>query len=89
MLPERARIELTRTVSMVEVSSAIHQMGSFKAPCPDGFQACFYKRCWEVVGESVFNFVAVAFQTRSFDPSIAETFIVLIPKVDNPRSCKE
>ncbi|XP_057444905.1 uncharacterized protein LOC130737157 [Lotus japonicus] len=89
MLPPRACATLSATVGREEVTTAIYQMGSFKAPGPDGFQACFYKRYWEVVGDSVFEFVADAFRNGNFDPHIAETLIVLIPKVDNPRSCKE
>ncbi|KAF5450327.1 hypothetical protein F2P56_030688 [Juglans regia] len=36
-----------------EVEIALKQMGPYKSPGPDGYNACFYQGCWNTVGENV------------------------------------
>lgn len=40
-----------------EIKMALDNMGPFKAPDPDGFQATFFQRDWEIVGFSVYQMV--------------------------------
>ncbi|XP_074271727.1 uncharacterized protein LOC141595661 [Silene latifolia] len=40
---------LTRPYTEAEIEGVIHNMGALKAPGPDGFQALFYQKNWEVV----------------------------------------
>ena len=48
----------------------------------------FYKQYWEVVSYDVCCLVQTAFSSGSFDPALAKTLLVLIPKVDNPNHLK-
>jgi hypothetical protein len=64
-------------------------MKPYKAPGPDGFHCIFFKQYWHIVGEDIFQLVSKAFQTGSFDTSIADTLIALIPKLDSPKTYKE
>lgn len=75
---------LTREVSKQEVWEAVKYMKSFKSPGPDGFQPFFFKPYWHLVGDKVFHIVQQAFRDGSFEASITETLVVLIPKEDNP-----
>ena len=59
-------------------------MGAFKAPGPDGVMPLFYQQFWGEVGTSVISFVQQAFKDGQFDPTINETLITLIPKVESP-----
>lgn len=59
-------------------------MKSFKAPGSDGFQPFFFKHYWNIVRDKVHDIVRSAFREGSFDCSLTETMIVLIPKEDNP-----
>lgn len=88
-IPDHFLPDLLREVTREEVFSALQNMGSFKAPGPDGFHAFFYKTYWDVVGDKVFHCIKQAFETQQFDPGLGETLIVLIPKVDNPVSFKD
>lgn len=80
---------LLRSVSMVDVKEAIFSMSSYKAPGIDGFQPIFFKTYWNVVAMDVWEMVSSAFATGYFDPSLAATMILPIPKVDTPNSFKD
>lgn len=75
---------LTRDIGKHEVWEALKFMKSFKSPEPDGFQPFFFKHYWHIVGDRVTEVVKKAFQQGTFDASISETLVVLIPKEDNP-----
>ena len=64
-------------------------MKPYKAPGPDGFQCIFFKQYWHIVGDDIFNLVSSAFHTSYFDPSISDTLISLIPKVDLPNTYRD
>lgn len=79
---------LNRPVSATEIESAVFQMGSFKAPGPDGLPPGFFQKNWHVVKESVIHFVSMAFMTRRFPVEMNESLITLIPKVKHPEDIK-
>lgn len=64
-------------------------MQPYKSPGPDGFQGIFFKQYWHIVGDDISHLVAQVFATGNFDPTLSETLIALIPKVDHPGSFKE
>ncbi|XP_057420539.1 uncharacterized protein LOC130714634 [Lotus japonicus] len=89
IIPEDCRRDLLAPVTKIEVKRALMSMKSFKAPGPDGFQPVFFKQYWDIVGEDIWRVVSDAFSTGTINPSLAETLIVLIPKVDVPTQMKE
>lgn len=58
--------------------------GDDKAPRPDGFTFEVFKRYWEVIKEDVFNLVWSFQSTKGFRKWCNPSFIVLIPKVNDP-----
>nr|KYP62772.1 Putative ribonuclease H protein At1g65750 family [Cajanus cajan] len=64
-------------------------MSPLKAPGPDGFQAFFYKKYWQIVGRDLHNLVQNAFSQGRADQRLLDTNIVLIPKSDNPMHFKD
>ena len=58
---------------------ALNQMHPFKAPGPAGFQGIFFKQYWLIVGDDVAHLISEAFTTGTFDTSLSETLIALIP----------
>lgn len=61
-------------------------MGAFKAPGPDGFQAGFYQPNWELVSPTVVAFVKSILENGRSIENLNSTFLVLIPKVEQPES---
>lgn len=68
-----------------EVIRAIKQMHPSKEPGLDGFPAFFYQNFWTEVGETtILNYLDILNQKRSIGVW-NETFITLIPKVNQPK----
>lgn len=72
-----------------EFLAALQQMGSDKAPGPNGFNSAFYKHFWENYGEEIFITCCSWLDRGYFSDSINDTNIALIPKNDNPASMKD
>lgn len=80
---------LTSPVTKEEVFKALNTMKHYKAPGLDGFQAILSKQYWHLIGDDVWHLVRDSFVTGTVDPSLGETLIDLIPKVDHPQNFKE
>lgn len=78
-----------REFSTQEISDALFQMGTLKAPGPDGFPARFFQRRWEILRDDVVRAVQRFFAEGVMPPGINDTAIVLIPKGNNPTELKD
>ncbi|KAM6553278.1 hypothetical protein CsatB_014040 [Cannabis sativa] len=74
--------EMSRTPSVEEIKSAVFSLHPLKAPGPDGFSGCFFRKFWDIVGPCLCSSVQEAFETGVIDPRINNTFVCLIPKVE-------
>ncbi|XP_074314431.1 uncharacterized protein LOC141649645 [Silene latifolia] len=75
---------LTRPYSIAEIERVISNMGSLKAPGPDGFQALFYQKHWPLIEQSLCEMVLKALEGKGMPAGLNDTHLVLIPKVDTP-----
>lgn len=80
---------LTRPFTRCEIEMVVMSMGSMKASGSDGFQALFYQKNWKTVADSVYEMALLSLDRKGLQPSLNETFIVLIPKIDNPVLAKQ
>lgn len=77
---------LIREVNIAEIKLAIKQLGSLKAPGPDGFPGFFYHNYWNIVGEKVCEAIKHFFSNGFLLKELNLTNLVLIPKVQAPES---
>ncbi|KAF5441975.1 hypothetical protein F2P56_037069 [Juglans regia] len=70
--------------TMNEVFSALSSIPSNSALGPDGFGLGFFKSYWEVVKEDVLEAISEFFVSKQLPRFFTASFLVLIPKVDNP-----
>ena len=59
-------------------------MGPLKSTGPDGFATCFYQKAWDIVWKEVCEAVHDFLNGGLFNARINETYIALIPKINNP-----
>jgi hypothetical protein len=83
---EAMNSQLLREFTVEEINGVLMQMLPLKAPCPDGFAACFYQENWATVGTEVCNTILGILNSGSINNELNSTYIALVPKVKNP--CK-
>jgi len=71
---------LNRPITENEVSEVLKEMQNGNAPGPDGFNADFFKACWDIVKKDIVRVVEDSRLRRSVLKALKTSFISLIPK---------
>ncbi|KAL0381623.1 UNVERIFIED_CONTAM: hypothetical protein Sangu_0226600 [Sesamum angustifolium] len=71
---------LCMAVTPAKVKTAIFQINDNKAPGPDGYTSCFFKKAWNIVGDLVYRAVIDFFRSRRMLRQLNHTIIALVPK---------
>ena len=69
-----------------EVKRALFSMYPSKCPRPDGMSPFFFQKYWHIVGNDVTNGILFVLQSGHFLRKMSNTHIVLIPKINEPKS---
>ena len=80
-LSDHHRILLNKPITLVEIENTVFQLGSHKAPGPDGLPAFFFQKFWSFVKMDVINTVQAFFHSGFLFKPLNHTFITIIPKV--------
>jgi hypothetical protein len=67
-----------------EIKEVVFNMQSLKSPGPDGLPPLFYKKYWHIVGNTMIKAVQNFFTSGKQLKEMNFSFIVLIPKIQNP-----
>ncbi|PNX94494.1 ribonuclease H, partial [Trifolium pratense] len=81
--------EISGEIDDEEIKRAVFSMSPWKAPGPDGFPAGFYQKSWNIVGNSVCDFVKHIWYNPLLLREVNCTDICLIPKVDQPEHIRQ
>lgn len=71
---------LNKPITLEEVRTVIFNMNPDKSPGPDGFQAFFYQKCWDIIGIDLWNSIEASRKGGSLLSEINYSFLALIPK---------
>ena len=77
---------LTKPVSKEAVKKALFEMAPFKSLRVDGFHAGFYQRMWDIVGDTLCNFVQDFLKTGLLLQGANDTILALILEVQHPEA---
>jgi hypothetical protein len=75
---------LRRPFEAAEVKKALFSIGDMKAPGTDGLHAIFFKKCWNILGDTITKEVLDAINNKIIPEGWNDTIIVLIPKTEEP-----
>lgn len=75
---------LATPFSEPEIDSIVKRMPPDKAPGPDGFNGHFLKTCWHIVRRDFYKLCDDFYNGNADLQSINESFITLVPKIQNP-----
>lgn len=80
---------LIHLLTTEELCIALKSIYPTKSPAHDGFHVIFYQKFWDVEGDDVLK-VVMDFLNGYMDISfLNKTFLLLIPKVKDPKTIKE
>ncbi|GKV50356.1 hypothetical protein SLEP1_g57064 [Rubroshorea leprosula] len=88
-LNEEDSVWLEREVSAEEVKQVVWDCGGDKSPGPDGFSFHIIKSIWNVIEKDIVDFVQEFSRNGKLVRGLNSSFIVLIPKKDNPIDLKD
>ncbi|KAJ6979484.1 hypothetical protein NC653_027590 [Populus alba x Populus x berolinensis] len=80
---------LLAPVSDLDIKNALFDIDDGKAPGPDGYSSCFFKKSWAVIHEDFYIAVRDFFQTGAMLKQINHSIIALIPKSANTSSASD
>lgn len=81
-------VNLCMPITNAEIWNMAKSIPAYKAPGPDGLQAIFYHKYWNIIGADICYFVKDCFAKNTIPSDINKTLITLIPKSDNPDTIK-
>ena len=83
---EEKKVSISGGATEEEVKAVLWSLKAFKASGLDGLHAGFFQRFWPTVGKSVVDEVKKIFEERKIPEYLNKTYIVLIPKIQGPKT---
>lgn len=88
-ITEDQNTPLVKSFSREEILGVLKSMHPTKAPGPDGIQAVFYQKYWDIVGEDICSVYLKYLNEEQSLNEINKTLIALIPKLKDPTLMKD
>ncbi|GKF49196.1 hypothetical protein Tco_0142447, partial [Tanacetum coccineum] len=89
VLSEDEANDMIQQVTNLEIKQAIFDIDNDKAPSPNGFTACFFKKAWSIVGDDVSHAIKEFFHTGNLLKEVNASMISLIPKMATPNKVSD
>lgn len=88
-VPNYIKEDMANEITNDNIKKTIFEMSNDKAPWPNGFGALFFKATREIIGNDVCKAIQQFFAIRHLLKELNCTIISLVPKCENPSSCKD
>jgi hypothetical protein len=80
---------ITEPFTKEQIDAVVANMPPDKAPEPDGFNGKFIKKCWGIIKEDIYKLCLDFFDGAVDLQTINNSFITLVPKVNNPTTVND
>jgi len=80
---------LVQPFTREEITLLVRKLLVDKAPGPDGFNGMFVKKCWDIIKDDFFKLCEAFYKLDVNLDSINNSFITLVPKIQNPESVND
>lgn len=67
---------LNKPISIEEVREVVFIMNPDKSPGPDGFQAFFFQKCWDIIGKDLWKAIEASRRGVSILSEINHSFLL-------------
>ncbi|XP_026420066.1 uncharacterized protein LOC113316048 [Papaver somniferum] len=67
--------------STYEIRQAVFDLGEDSAPGPDGFSACFYRHCWDIIQEDLVKAIIHCWNAGHILNGVNSSLIIFLAKV--------
>jgi hypothetical protein len=81
--------QLADPFTAAEIDSIINNLPNGKSPGPDGFNSDFMKKCWQIISPEFYDLCTGFYENNICLQSINGSYIVLIPKKDDPMTIND
>ncbi|KAL0329011.1 UNVERIFIED_CONTAM: hypothetical protein Sradi_4887800 [Sesamum radiatum] len=89
MLDDTMAANMCQIPTIDEVKNVVFDLDLDSVAGPDGFNALFYQKCWDIIANDVYDVVTDFFGGSTIPKSFTATTIILIPKVESPKTWKD
>lgn len=88
-LSTEAKKLLSEPISVPEIDRALWSIDDSKAPALGGFNALFFKKCWQFIKQDIYDAVNEFFQKAYLHGPVNLTVVTLVPKKADARYAKD
>ncbi|XP_026417280.1 uncharacterized protein LOC113312758 [Papaver somniferum] len=66
---------------MEEIKIVVFDLGADSAPGPDDFSGCFYRHCWDVIQQDLYNAITFCWSEKIIPQGTNSSLLILLAKV--------
>lgn len=77
--------KINEPITLEEVRTVVFSMSPDKSSGPNGFQAFFFQKCWDILGEELWRAIEASRNGGYLLAEINFSFFTLIPKKEDPK----
>ncbi|KAJ6984026.1 hypothetical protein NC653_022291 [Populus alba x Populus x berolinensis] len=83
-ISEDSKVVATAPITNDDIKTTLFSIADNKAPGPDGYNALFFKKSWDIIKHEFIAAIRYFFSHNTLPPCVNSTRVVLVPKQEHP-----
>ncbi|KAJ6889557.1 hypothetical protein NC652_030338 [Populus alba x Populus x berolinensis] len=84
-ISESSKASAVAPITSEDIKAALFSIPDTKSPGPDGYNALFFKKSWEIIKEDFIAAIRYFFNNNSLPRCVTATRVALVPKKEHPQ----